>query len=263
MEGFDFSFLNLRFLDLLDILLVALIIYYIYNLIRGTIALNILLGLVIIYAVYILVKQAHMRLLTELFGAFVSVGFIALIVVFQQEIRRFLLLIGRNASLQKNKAWWSFIFGRKEQVNNNSILLKPIIDACKSLQKNRTGALIVFAKNFDEQFYQNSGEIIEAKISRRLLESIFQKTSPLHDGAVIISENRIKCASSILPLTENDKLPPQFGLRHRAGIGISEMSDAVAIIVSEETGEISYAKQGRVRMNLNYSELEKLLSKDY
>jgi uncharacterized protein (TIGR00159 family) len=204
-----------------------------------------------------------MRLLTERLGAFVSVGFIALIVVFQQEIRRFLLLIGRNASLQKNKAWWSFIFGSKEIVKNNSIRVKPIIDACKSLQKSKTGALIVFAKYFDEQFYQNSGEIIEAKISRRLLESIFQKTSPLHDGAVIISENRIKCASSILPLTENDKLPPQFGLRHRAGIGITEMSDAVAIIVSEETGEISYAKQGMVRMNLSFSELEKLLSKDF
>ena len=131
MEGFDFSFLNLRILDLLDILLVALIIYYIYNLIRGTIALNILLGLVIIYAVYILVREAQMRLLTELLGAFVSVGFIALIVVFQQEIRRFLLLIGRNASLQKNKAWWSFIFGSKEIVKNNSIRVKPIIDACK------------------------------------------------------------------------------------------------------------------------------------
>lgn len=263
MEGFNLSFLNLRFLDLLDIVLVALIIYYIFSLIRGTIALNILLGMVIIYAVYILVKQAQMRLLTELLGAFVSVGFIALIVVFQQEIRRFLLLIGRNASLQKNKAWWSFLFGRKEVIKKKSIRLKPIIDACKNLQKSRSGALIVFAKFYDEQFYQNSGEIIEAKVSRRLLESIFQKTSPLHDGAVIISENRIKCASSILPLTENEKLPPQFGLRHRAGIGITETSDAVAIIVSEETGEISYAKQGRVRTNISFSELEKLLNKDY
>jgi diadenylate cyclase len=263
MEGFDFSFLNLRLLDIIDIVLVALIIYYIYNLIRGTIALNILLGLVIIYVVYLVVKQAHMRLLTEILGGFVSVGFIALIVVFQQEIRRFLLLIGRNASLQKNKAWWSFLFGRKEIEKNNSARIKPILDACKSMQKSRTGALIIFAKYYDEQFYQNSGEIIESRISKRLLESIFQKNSPLHDGAVIISENRIKCASSILPLTENDKLPPQFGLRHRAGIGISETSDAVAVIVSEETGEISYAKQGRVKMKLTLSELEKLLNKDF
>lgn len=263
MEGFDFSFLNLRFLDVVDIILVAMIIYYIYNLIRGTIALNILLGLVIIYAVYLVVKQAHMRLLTEILNGFISVGFIALIVVFQQEIRRFLLLIGRNASLQKNKAWWSFLFGRKEIVKNNSARIKHVIDACKSMQKSRTGALIVFAKYYDEQFFQNSGEIIEARISKRLLESIFQKYSPLHDGAVIISENRIKCASSILPLTENEKLPPQFGLRHRAGIGITEMSDAVAVIVSEETGEISYAKQGRVKMNISYTELDKLLTKDF
>jgi diadenylate cyclase len=263
MEGFDFGFLNLRFLDVVDIIFVAMIIYYIYNLIRGTIALNILLGLVIIYAVFLLVKQAQMRLLTEILSGFVSVGFIALIVVFQQEIRRFLLLIGRNASLQKNKAWWSFIFGRKEIGKNNSARIKHIIDACKSMQKNRTGALIVFAKFYDEQFFQNSGEIIEARISKRLLESIFQKHSPLHDGAVIISENRIKCASSILPLTENEKLPAQFGLRHRAGIGITEMSDAVAVIVSEETGEISYAKQGRVKMNIDFTELDRLLTKDF
>jgi len=263
MEGFDFSFLNLRFLDVVDILLVAIIIYYIFNLIRGTIALNILFGLAIIYVVYLVVKQANMRLLTEILGGFVSVGFIALIVVFQQEIRRFLLLIGKNASLQKDKAWWMFLFGRKEIEKNNLVRIKPIIDACKSMQKSRTGALLVFAKYFDEQFYQNSGELVEARISKRLLESIFQKNSPLHDGAVVISENKIRCASCILPLTENDELPPQFGLRHRAGIGVSEMSDAVAVIVSEETGEIAYAKQGRVKMNLSFMELEKLLNKDF
>ena len=263
MEGFDFSFLNLRFLDVVDILLVAIIIYYVFNLIRGTIALNILFGLAIIYVVYLIVKQAHMRLLTEILGGFVSVGFIALIVVFQQEIRRFLLLIGKNASLQKDKAWWMFLFGRKEIEKNNLARIKPIIDACKSMQKSRTGALLVFAKYFDEQFYQNSGELVEARISKRLLESIFQKNSPLHDGAVVISENKIRCASCILPLTENDQLPPQFGLRHRAGIGVSEMSDAVAVIVSEETGEIAYAKQGRVKMNLTFMELEKLLNKDF
>ena len=263
MEGFDFGFLNLRFLDIVDILLVAIIIYYVFNLIRGTIALNILFGLVIIYVVYLVVKQANMRLLTEILGGFVSVGFIALIVVFQQEIRRFLLLIGKNASLQKDKAWWMFLFGRKEIEKNNLARIKPIIDACKSMQKSRTGALLVFAKYFDEQFYQNSGEIVEARISKRLLESIFQKHSPLHDGAVVISENKIRCASCILPLTENDELPPQFGLRHRAGIGVSEMSDAVAVIVSEETGEIAYAKQGRVKMNLTFMELEKLLNKDF
>ena len=263
MNTFDFSFLHLRFLDVIDIVLVAIILYYVYSLIRETIALNIVLGLVIIYLVYFAVKQVHMRLLTEILGGFVSVGFIALIVVFQQEIRRFLLLIGRNAFSQKNKAWWSLVFGKADIVRNNHLRVKPIVDACKSMKKSRTGALIVFAKYFDEQFYQNSGELIDSKISKRLLESIFQKHSPLHDGAVIISDNKIKCASCILPLSDNNQLPPQFGLRHRAGIGISEMSDASALIISEETGEIAYVRQGKVQTNISFVELEKILFRDF
>lgn len=262
MLVFDISFLHLRFLDLIDILLVAIIIYYIYNLIRGTIALNILLGLVIIYLAFMLVQQLEMRLLSQILGGFVSVGVLALIVVFQQEIRRFLLLIGKNASLQQTKLLKNFFLGRKELEKANFIYVRPIIEACKSMQNSRTGALIVFAKYFDEQYFQNSGETLNAVISKRLLESIFQKSSPLHDGAVVISDGRIKSASSILPLTDNEKLPPQFGLRHRAGIGISEMSDAVAVIISEETGEISYAKQGRVKMNVSLADLERLINKD-
>lgn len=263
MGVFDFSFLNLRFLDVVDIVLVAIILYYVYSLIRETIALNIVLGLVIIYLVYLVVKQVHMHLLTEILGGFVSVGFIALIVVFQQEIRRFLLLIGRNAFSQKNKAWWSLVFGKADIARSNQLRVKPIVDACKSMKKSRTGALIVFAEYFDEQFYQNSGELIDSKISKRLLESIFQKNSPLHDGAVIISDNKIKCASCILPLSDNNQLPPQFGLRHRAGIGISEMSDASALIISEETGEIAYVRQGKVQTNISLAELEKILFRDF
>lgn len=261
MENLDLNFLNLRFLDVIDILLVAIIIYYVFSLIRGTIAVNILVGLVIIYLGFILVQQAQMRLLTEILGGFISLGFIAFIIVFQQEIRRFLLLIGRNASLQRNKAWWLFLFGRKEELNNNLARIKPLIDACKSLQKTRTGALIIIAKYFEEQHFQNSGELLDAAISKRLLESIFQKYSPLHDGAVIISDNKIKSASCILPLTENDRLPAHFGLRHRAGIGISEVSDVLAIILSEETGELSFARQGRVKSKVSFAELERQLQR--
>ncbi len=260
MQSFDFSFLQVRFLDLVDVLLVAVILYYIYNLIRGTIAVNILLGLAIIYVLYRIVDQLHMKLLSQILGGFVSVGFIALIVVFQQEIRRFLLLIGKNASLKKN-TWWAYFFDKKGVKTTSLGYIKPVIEACKSMKASRTGALIIFAKYFDEQYYQNSGETMDAQISKRLLESIFQKYSPLHDGAVVITDGKIKCASCILPLTDNENLPLHFGLRHRAGIGISEMSDAVAIIVSEETGEISYAKQGRVKMNVGYAELERLLNK--
>lgn len=263
MKNFDLSFLDFTFLSALDIFLVALIIFYIYNLIRGTIAVNIMIGLVLIYVAYLIVKQADMGLLTKILGGFINVGFLAIVIVFQQEIRRFLVHIGKNATHQKNTRWWYYLFGKKDIEKDNLARIKPIIDACKSMQKSRTGALIVFAKFFDEQSFQNSGELINSRISKRLLESIFQKHSPLHDGAVVISNNKIKSASCILPLTENDKLPPQFGLRHRAGIGISEMSDAVAVIISEETGEISFAKQGRVKMNVGFEELEVLINKDF
>ncbi|MEO6148907.1 MAG: diadenylate cyclase CdaA [Mucilaginibacter sp.] len=263
MGSFDFSFFKFTVFDVLDVLLVAFIIYQLYNLIRGTIAANIFIGLAIIFALYYLVDALQMRLLTGILGKFVNVGIIAVVVVFQQEIRRFLLLVGKNASLQRNRAWWQYFFGKAEAEKNNYARIKPIVDACKSMKQTRTGALIVFVKIYDEQFYQNSCEVMDAKISKRLLESIFQKNSPLHDGAVIISENKIKSASCILPLTEKSDLPAQFGLRHRAGIGVTEANEATAVIISEETGEISYAKQGRVKMNISFAELEKLLNKDF
>ena len=262
MADFDISFLSIRFLDLIDILLVAIIIYYVYSLIRGTIAVNILVGLGIIYLIYLIVKQSHMRLLTEIFGGFISVGSIALIVVFQQEIRRFLIHIGKNLSLRRNKFLLSLFISKREVEKDHTARLKPIIDACRGMSKSRTGALMVFARYFDEEYYQNTGEQIDAQISKRLIETIFNKNSPLHDGAVVIVDFRIKSASCILPLSDSDELPLQFGLRHRAGIGVTEMSDAVAVIVSEETGEISYAKQGNVNMNISTEELEKMLNED-
>lgn len=263
MHAIDFSFLPHRFFDILDIMLVALLIYQLYVLIKGTIAANIFIGLAIVCVLYFVVSALQMKLLTGILKNFMNAGIICIVVVFQQEIRRFLLLVGKNATLQRNKAWWQYFFGKAETEKNNYGRIKPIIDACKSMKQSRTGALIVFTKYYDEQFYQNSCEVIEAKISKRLLESIFQKTSPLHDGAVVISGNKIKSASCILPLTDKTDLPPQFGLRHRAGIGVTESNEASAIIVSEETGEISYAKQGHVKMNISFAELEKLLNKDF
>jgi diadenylate cyclase len=263
MQSFDFSHLKITPFAILDILLLAIIIYQLYNLIRGTIAANIFIGLAIIYVLYYIVPETKMPLLAGILKKVADVGIIAVIILFQQEIRRFLLLVGKNASLQRNKAWWRYFFGKSEDEKNNYARIKPIVDACKSLKQSRTGALIVFAKFYDEQIYQNSCEFLDSKISKRLLESIFQKNSPLHDGAVVISENKIKAASCILPLTDKTDLPLQFGLRHRAGIGVTENNEATAIIVSEETGEISYAKQGRVKMNIGFAELEKLLNKDF
>jgi uncharacterized protein (TIGR00159 family) len=263
MLSFDFSHLKITPFAILDIFLLAIIIYQLYNLIRGTIAANIFIGLALIYLLYFIVPESKMPLLAGILKKVADVGIIAVIILFQQEIRRFLLLVGKNASLQRNKAWWRYFFGKRESEKNNYARIKPIVDACKSMKQTRTGALIVFTKFYDEQFYQNSCEVLDSKISKRLLESIFQKNSPLHDGAVVISENKIKAASCILPLTDKTDLPLQFGLRHRAGIGVTETNEATAIIVSEETGEISYAKQGRVKMNISFAELEKLLNKDF
>lgn len=263
MEGFSFNLLEgFRLLDILDILLVAVIIYYIYSLIKGTIAVNILMGVALFYGIYLAVKQLEMRLLTEIFGGFISVGSIALIVVFQQEIRRFLLHIGKNVSMRRKKFFLNFIGAKKTAQQDHSEQIKPIIDACKSMSRSRTGALLVFSRYFDEEYYQSSGEYIDAPVSKRLLESIFFKNSPLHDGAVVIVDFRVMTASSVLPLSDSEDLPPQFGLRHRAAIGVTEVSEAVAVIVSEETGEISFAKDGNVNMNLSPEELEELLREE-
>lgn len=260
MNGFSFNLLEgFRLLDIVDILLVAVIIYYIYSLIKGTIAVNILMGVALFYGIYLVVKQLEMRLLTEIFGGFISVGSIALIVVFQQEIRRFLLHIGKNISMRRKKFFLNFIGAKKTAQKDHSEQIKPIIDACRSMAKSRTGALLVFSRYFDEEYYQSSGEYIDAPVSKRLLESIFFKNSPLHDGAVVIVDFRIMTASSVLPLSDSEDLPPQFGLRHRAAIGVTEVSEAVAVIVSEETGQISFAKDGNVNMNLSAEELEELL----
>ncbi|SFT01747.1 diadenylate cyclase CdaA [Sphingobacterium wenxiniae] len=263
MGIFDLDILSgFRLLDVIDILLVAIIIYYIYSLIKGTIAVNILLGVGLFYGIYLVVKQMEMRLLTEIFGGFISVGSIALIVVFQQEIRRFLIHVGKNVSIRRKKFLWS-IFGNKKTTQiTNGEQIRPIIDACRSMSKSKTGALLVFSRYFDEEYYQSSGVYIDAPISKRLLESIFFKNSPLHDGAVIIVDFRIMTASSVLPLSDSEDLPPQFGLRHRAAIGVTEVSEAIAVIVSEETGEISLAKDGHVNMNLSPEELEKILMEE-
>jgi len=216
MGGFDLNILSsFRLLDIIDILLVAIIIYYIYSLIKGTIAVNILVGLLLFYGVYLVVKQMEMRLLTEIFGGFISVGSIALIVVFQQEIRRFLIHIGKNISLRRKKFLWSFLGNKRTSQVDHAEQIKPIIEACRSMSKSRTGALLVFSRYFDEEYYQSSGEYIDAPVSKRLLESIFFKNSPLHDGAVVIVDFRIMTASSVLPLSDSEDLPPQFGLSRK------------------------------------------------
>ena len=262
MEVFDLGLVKLGLFDVIDIVLVAFIIYQIYNLIRGTIAVNIFIGLLLIYGLWIGVKALNMQLLSGILDKVIGLGLIALLILFQQEIRRFLLLIGKNAVSQKNSFWRKVLVTNTANDEFATYYIQKVIDACKSMSMSKTGALIVFAKTYEEQVFNNNGEVIDARISKRLLEAIFAKTSPIHDGAVVISEGLIRVASCILPLTENSEIPAQLGLRHRAAVGITEQSDAIAIIVSEETGFISYASRGKVRTNISLQELDRLLNKD-
>lgn len=262
MELFDLGFFKVGIFDIIDIILVALIIYQIYNLIRGTIAVNIFIGLILIYLLWLGVKALNMQLLSSILDKVMGVGVITLVILFQQEIRRFLLLIGKNTFSKRNSLWRKLFLSNSTVTNTNIPKINALLDACKSMSSSYTGALIVFAKTYEEQIFVNNGEILNARISKRLLETIFSKSSPLHDGAVVIAEGLIKAASCILPLAENTALPYQLGLRHRAAVGITEQSDAVAIVISEETGSISYASRGKIRTGITTQELERLLNKD-
>ena len=263
MEIFHIGFLSIRLLDVIDILIVAFLLYKIYELLKGTSAMNIFIGIMAIYLLWwLFVKVFDMQLLGALLGQVMSVGVIALIIVFQQEVRRFLILVGTNsllgkAALPKKLFNWSMRPSSKGELNINAI-----VRACSSMAKSKTGALIVIGRTTDLKFFESTGDLMDADVSKRLLESIFFKNSPLHDGAVIIESNKIKAARCVLPVTDNTELPAHYGMRHRAAIGISEQSDAIAIIVSEETGQVSMAVDGKVFNNLSSDELERMLQKE-
>jgi len=254
------AFINLRWLDIVDILLVAFLLFQLYNLIKGTGAINIFIGIISIYLVWMLVKAFEMELLSEILGQFISVGVIALIIVFQQEIRQFLLLLGSQGFFKKTgKGLFSFHWQTDqfdaEDINN-------IVKACDSMAKNGIGALIVITRKNELRYYVLSGEQIHARISKQLIETIFFKNSPLHDGAMIITGNKIKAARCVLPVSERSNLPENVGLRHRAAIGITEESDAIAIIVSEQRGEISIADGAVLKMHIKPEKLKEYLIRE-
>jgi diadenylate cyclase len=255
---FSIGFLNLNWVDIIDITLVSYLLYQVYKLMRGSVAIKIFLGFLSIYLSYLLVKAAEMELLTEILGRFISVGVIALLILFQQEIRKFLLLIGKTTAFNNENFFKNFPWRRNDSERQMSI--SPIVEAAKTMAASHTGALIVFSKGSELKFYADSGDELDAVISKRLLLSIFNKYSPLHDGAVIISKNRIKAARCILPVSENDEIPAAFGLRHRAAIGLTEIADAVVLVVSEETGQISLVRNGKIMHNLSVQELRNKLN---
>lgn len=234
-------FIQIRLLDIIDIILVALFFYWLYYLLKGTVAINIFIGIVSIFLLWQIVNALQMKLLNTILGAFVSVGFIALIIIFQPEIRRFLFTIGTPNFIKKFKQRFK-IFGEEKQY---SIDTKPITLACANMSKDKVGALIVLTRQNQLTDILESGVAINAEMSSPLIENIFFKNSPLHDGAMIITDDKIVAARCILPVSNNLKLPGQFGLRHRAAIGITEEHDCIAIVVSEETGKISLVKGGK------------------
>ncbi len=254
---FKIGFLDVSWMDIIDILAVTLLLYQVYNLMKGSIASKVFLGFLLLYLTYLMVNAAQMELLSAILGQFMGVGVIALIVLFSPEIRKFLLLIGKSTSLKeslfKNLPW-------TKGHNGNKFDYTAVIEAAKTLGGTNTGALIVFSKESALKFYVDSGDHIDGVISKRLLLSIFNKNSPLHDGAVIIHNGKILAARCILPVSDQDNLPAQFGLRHRAAIGMSETTDTLVLVVSEETGQISIVRKGAMHHNLSLAEIRQIIN---
>ncbi|PJA08729.1 MAG: TIGR00159 family protein [Flavobacteriales bacterium CG_4_10_14_0_2_um_filter_32_8] len=251
-------FITFRWLDFIDILMVAIIMFQLYKLVKGTVAIRIFLGILAVYLFWKIVSALQMELLSEILGQFIGVGVLALIIVFQQEIRRFLLMIGNNRFFSNGKNG-SFLRLLSFGETKNKLNIAQIIIAVTNLSKTKTGALIVLDLNSELKFYTASGEKLSSAISAALLESIFFKNSPLHDGGVIIENNRITAARCILPVSDNQEFPDHFGLRHRAAAGITENSQSFSIIISEETGKISTAKAGKISYNISIEELNEKL----
>ena len=243
------DFIPFTLVDFIDILLVSLLLYGLYRATKGTNALYILSGIVLIYLAWVVVNALNMELLSTILSQIISVGVIAFLIVFQPEIRRFLQMIGMR---QKQLQFITRIFSsaQKEELN-----LTPIVDACREMSESKTGALIVIGQRSDLTLIIDGGISINATVSQSLLQNIFFKNAPLHDGAVVVEDNRIVAAKCILPVTQS-AVPKSYGTRHRAALGMSEISDAIILVVSEETGGVSIAHDGQLRRNITPDKLE-------
>tara|TARA_R110000796_G_scaffold74374_1_gene167261 strand:+ start:238619 stop:239401 length:783 start_codon:yes stop_codon:yes gene_type:complete len=238
---------------------VSVLLYQVYKLLKGSVAVRVLIGFLSLYLIYLVVRAAQMELLAGILGQFMGVGVLAAIIIFSQEIRKFLLILGKT-SFRKNGVLDSLLIWRKKKPKIN-MNLTAVIEASKNLSGSNTGALMVFSRNTELKFYADSGDLLDAFISKRLLISIFNKYSPLHDGAVILYEGKIKAARCLLPVSERENLPAQYGLRHRAALGMSEATDTLILIVSEETGQMSIARNGKIDSNLSAPEIRKRLNR--
>ena len=256
-----FIFESLRILDIVDILLVAFLIYQLYNLIRGTVAINIFIGIFALYLIWLIVRALDMKLLSSILGQFIGLGVIALIIVFQQEVRRFLLLIGTRY-FGKNQISLESLFSVQSDLRAK-VDINAIVKACKNMSRSKTGALIVIAKKSELRAFTEKGQVIDGLLSANLLECLFFMTNPLHDGAVIIVKNKIKAARCVLPISENPDLDSHLGMRHRSALGMSEDTDSFVIVISEETGFISVFNNGKFEIDINADQLKRRLEKQF
>ncbi len=259
MEIFK-ELLNFNVVDVIDVILVAFLLYYVYKLVKGTVAINIFIGIVIIYLIWKLTQALQMQLLSNILGGFISVGMFALIVVFQQEIRKFLLMIGSTNFGKRRKFFRQLKFLKTEAFTETNV--EAILAACNRMSLSKTGALIVLERNNSLDFLTGTGDEMSITVTQPILESIFFKNSPLHDGAAIIDNNVVKATRVILPINNEKNIPERFGLRHRAAIGVTEKTDAVALVVSEETGQVSYIKNGEFVIFKDNMELTNLIKED-
>ena len=254
-------FIEFGLVDIIDILLVALMLFYIYRLMRESRSLNVFIGIMVFIVIWLFVSQIiQMRLLGSILDKLVSVGVIALIVLFQEDIRTFLYNLGAHRRMKGLMRFFSKEKGKDQKEVKESIM--PIVMSCMNMSKGKVGALIVIERTMPLDDIVRTGDLIDAAIKQRLIENVFFKNSPLHDGAMIISKQRIKAAGCILPVSHDLDIPKELGLRHRAAMGMSQESDALSVVVSEETGGISVAVRGEFRLRLSAEELEGILTKE-
>ncbi|MAI27991.1 MAG: TIGR00159 family protein [Flavobacteriales bacterium] len=258
LDSFGFNII-----DIFDIILVGLLLYYAYKLVRGTAAINIFIGFVILYLIWKITSALKMDLLSSILGGFMSVGAFALIVLFQQEIRKILLMLG--SSDIANKRVFSPLF-KVFKVGNNeietSLDIETLVNTLAYFKKINIGALIVLERTKSLDYLKTTGKIVNMEVSQAVLECIFFKNGPLHDGAIIIKNNSVINTSVILPLSKKNNLPSKYGLRHRAAIGLTEETDAIAIVVSEESGTISLFKNSEKISFNSYKDLKKKIQRE-
>lgn len=252
---FNIGGFDIRVLDVLDIIIAAYFIYIVYKYVKGTVAVNIFIGIILFFILLTVVRVLEMRLLGLMLGSVAGIGLIGLMVIFQPEIRRFLLMVG-DKTLKSRYDFLDKFFKQTgiDTTEHTTKLTDEILTASRSLSKDKMGGLMILTKTEVPDLVK-TGKVIDARVSAILLENLFFKNAPLHDGAVVIQDDKVVAASCILPVSDNRDLPDDLGLRHRAGLGATENTNLLAIMISEENGEISYATEGKIYQNVSLEEL--------